>query len=455
MSISPIQELDLALRAKMPPSLPRRVLSLEASSQSPELLRHASRMIVRATVRRDFHDPSNYSFKDVDSLYLESLEVECPDYLREALNYLRIYQALAQGIRRTALDTSEHWFDSQSLTQALPRLLATVEGVTAFAPQRASSAVVLGKIHAMQSRSVARRCFEDIEFESGVLQHDRGATTYFDTETLESRASVVASRRESVQWIQKPDRATLGDARHVVLMSSDNQYLRTYLPYWLSVAEYLRPLGLAFHIIVTEERSCFDELIEDIGHLRRSLAVFRGYDPASYGENMSFSCVEVPDWCPSTRSFAACARYLFGAELLQICGVSVIVQDIDLCIVENPSAWLDGLPPGKGVLVSNRVRTTVDPWRKFIAGTTVLQPAGPVFDLLCKLETYLLLGLAERNAWYLDQNALTYVHETASVEERGRLLSHREMSPAKRPLQGNGMDMLFQEQQRSALRPCR
>jgi len=455
VSVSPIQRLDLALRAKTPSSLPREILTLDASCQSSDLLHHASRMIVRATVRRDFDDPSNYQFKDVESLYLESLQVDCPDYLREALNYLRIYQGLARCIRQISLDASEYWFDSQSLARALPRLLAAVENVTAFDPQRASSAIILGKINAIHGRAVARQYFENVEFNSSVLQHDCGAATYFDDEALRNLDSVIASRRELVRWTQKPDRVSTGGARHLVLMSSDSQYLRTYLPYWLSVSEYLRPLGLAFHIIITAQRSDFGELIEDAERLRRALAIFRGYDSASYGQNMSFSCAEAPEWCPSMRSFAACARYLFAAELLQMCGIGVIVQDIDLCLTENPSAWLGALPPDKVVLVSNRVRNTVDPWRKFIAGTVVLQPSEPVFGVLGRLEDYLLGGLAERNAWYLDQNALTYVHETASDEERRHLLSHREMTPSKRPLRGTGVDVLFQDQQRSTVSsPC-
>lgn len=459
--LSPLQELDLALQTPADKPLPRSVIDIPGDQPAnATYLAHAQRMLIRATVRKPFRDPAAHAFKDIDALYVEARSCACPRYVIETLNYLRLYQALAAHIRRLDLDASGRWFHDQSFESTAPALRGAIEATDELDTQLTSTKLILGKLQALDNRERARHFFATAtdgvaDGRLEVLRHDMGAATYFDQATLNaSRSSIAARSSELEASLHTGREGTRRSPRNLVLMSCDELYMKTYLPYWIGAIEYVKPLGLTYHFIVTGNAQEATALIRDAEDLRRATARFRGYPPEEYADNASFSFVEVPSWCLCPATFAACARFLYARPIAERTGVPVVIQDIDLCLSDRPDRWLQALPRDKIGLASNSVGHTIDPWRKFPGGTVVVPPTEPALSLAREAEDYIIRGLEEPLAWYLDQNALCFLYEKAGPKsaERGDndlLFSLADLG-AKRPLDSVPARRLFQEAQSQA-----
>ena len=173
--------------------------------------------------------------------------------------------------------------------------------------------------------------------------------------------------------------------------------------------------------------------------LRVALAELRGIDPVVYADNVSFSTLGVPDWCPEPVTFYACARYLALGEMTERLGRHILVQDMDFTLLEDPEAFLAKFPqPGFGIQASNGLYG-IDPWRRFMGGTFYAPNTKEARERLRDLEAYLIEGLARERSWYLDQNALTYFFERA--DENGEALCLLKMA---RPTQQPKVNQLFE-----------
>lgn len=451
-----VQELDNALHVAGVDRLPRAILSFSAADADAAHLKSIQRMLARATVRKPFKDSSNYRFKDIEELYLQATYRESPTFVRDALNYLRLYEALAIEIRRLKNDLPDLWFDARMPRGVAESLIGRIAGVCHLDRKLASTKVISGKLHALRGRSQARKLFGDACAEmdgySTIFNHDLGASTFFDEMTV--RRAVVgcgaANRRAPKLQMDQVD--SLTGAQHVVLFSMEHQYTRTFLPYWLSIAEYVKQSGIAFHFIIADRGETPVHLANSAREVLRTLGAFRMPDVESHGENVSFSTVQVPPWCQDVAAFSACARFLYARQLSEQLGMSVIVQDVDMNLAVNPSPYFDALPTDRIGITSNRPGYTVDPWRKFLGGMFLLPHEETAFQLMRRLEDYLLCGLVEKRAWGLDQNGLSYLHDVV-IEDYGaaeeRLFSLSDPALPPRPDRGVPIHGLLLERHRA------
>lgn len=430
--------------------LPRAILDARFSELDPKIVgRVLALLTYRATVLRLFDRLENFNFKDIDALYMESCEANCVGYITEALNYLRLHQALARQLRRMDWPT-EWWFGTKMSPTATRRVIGAVEHVAGFDGSLVSSALVLGKAHALGERSSkARELFSyatAVRANMRAFPHDYGAATYYDHETLEQRRAMTAERRAML-----PRRNVYGDVpagtRFLVLISCERHYLRAHLPYWLSMVDYLGEDGFAFHFLVVDDAGIGPELVRDADVLLASLRRFRAKTDGH--ENVSFSSISCPPWCPSVKSLSACARLLYAREIAESSGVRVIALDINFHFTDDPRPWFEGIPEQQIALNANSVRRTIDPWRKFLAGTVVLPTNNQAVSRFRLVEDYLLCGLGEAESWYLDQNALAFFYDevTSCVDALSVLAHLRERTGVARPFRGFPIHDLLEKRQ--------
>lgn len=449
-----VQELQNALCSGVDERLPSAILGVRLSGGDDDRdIKEALRqMILHTTVLNPFNDASEFRFGNVDELYRQSREAGCADHVVEVLNYLRLYQTLAELIRPLIVDANEVWFGHHALPDAVDEFVDAVESLEDFDSTLMSTFLVLGKIHGLKSRAEARQMFvrskPGLDAYIGVFMGELGARTYFDRSALESNEELIRERRASLagSWCRYGQICPAGTC-FLVLMSCDQRFFEIYFPYWLSVAEYLRPFGFAFHFIVTEPPKNASRLVSDAGGLRSALRRFRGYRTSGFSRNISFSSVETPAWCPRPRTFSACARFLYAREIVEQSTMPVLVQDIDFHLAWDPRPWFRSLPTDKICMTSSRVAISIDPWQKFRGGAFGLPVQDGALTAATWLEDYLLYGLGDEHSWFLDQNALGFLYERIEDEELvGNLLfSLDDLRPLLRPSAESSAHPLWEE----------
>lgn len=455
-----VRNLEVSLRAETSLPLPRAILDVRPldEHEAKEVIETLRLLLVHTTVLRRFDSGSEFHFKDVDQLLREAVQIPCHDRVIEALNYLRLYQALAKQIRPLIENTYEVWYGNRSLVNSAAKFIHAIEDLDDFDPTLLSSRIVLGKLHALHDRHEANQLFTRAKagFEDPIhlFLGEIGVRTYFSQAELELNRKLIAHRRETLPSRQQHRMMEVASAKFLVLMSCNEKFLQIYLPYWLLAAEYLNSRGFAYHFIVTAESA--DEaarLVDNAETVRRALATFRGYLPTTFARNVSFSWAAVPSWCPDARTFSACARFLYMREISEETGMQVIPQDIDFELAADPSPWFNALPKTQISMTSSRVAISIDPWQKFRGGALALPPLSQAQTWARCLEDYLLLGLADNYAWFLDQNALAFLYEQISLTdglEDGILFSLAALGPLIRPSNGVKIHALWEEEHNPA-----
>jgi len=434
--------------------LPRAILGvrLSESDDDRDIKEALRQLILHTTVLNPFNDTSEFRFGDVNELYRLSREADCTDHVVEVLNYLRLYQALAELIRPLIADTNEVWFGHRALSNAVDEFIGAVESLDDFDQTLMSTLLVLGKLHGLRDRAEARRMFvrskPGLDAYIGVFMGELGARTYLDRSALERNEVLIAERRASLadSWCRY-GQICPADTRFLVLMSCDRRFFEIYFPYWLSVAEYLRPFGFAFHFIVTEPPKNASRLVNDAVGLRSALGRFRGYPTSGFSRNISFSSVGAPVWCPRPRTFSACARFLYAREVMEQVELPVFVQDMDFHLARDPRPWFGSLPTDKICLTSSRVAISIDPWQKFRGGAYGFPVLAEALTAATWLEDYLLYGLGEEHSWFLDQNALGFLYERVEGEglAANLLFSLDDLRPLLRPSAESATHPLWEE----------
>lgn len=454
-SVKVITDFETALLSARTERLPRTILDIRPSKDEERAAILALRRLHgRTLVYRALDSPREFCFKDVADLYLEGYRSECPEYVVELLNYLRLYQAVAGLIRSLEFNSAEVWFAGGAVPCAAEQLLASVADLPAFDENLLSSKLILGKLQALKSRKVAATTFaasrEALKRHIHLFLGELGATTYFAEDELIRNRELIGTRRASLAERITYGEISAADTQIILLMSCERRFFEVYLPYWLSVADYLKAQGVAFHFLLTEPPEHASLLIERAGDLTRTLASFRRKDVTYFCNNVSFSSVAVPQWCASRRVFAACARYLYARPISEQTGLPIVIQDIDFSFTDDPTPWLQALPPEKLALKPNRVKWSIDPWRKFLGGLCSLPSSSRVFGAMKQLEDYVIYGLDEPESWHLDQNALSYLYDSeSSVEGSGQgapgcLSSLTDLRPLGQPLSGAPVNGLWE-----------
>jgi hypothetical protein len=436
-----VQELQHALCSRVDERLPRAILGvrLSGSDDDRDIKEALRQLILHTTVLNPFNDTGEFRFGDVNELYHRSREADCTDHVVEVLNYLRLYQALAELIRPLIVDANEVWFGHCALPNAVDEFVGAVESLEDFDPTLMSTLLVLGKLHGLRDRAEARRMFvrskPGLDAYIGVFMGELGARTYLDRSVLERNEELIAERRASLagSWCRY-GQICPADTRFLVLMSCDQRFFEIYFPYWLSVAEYLRPLGFAFHFIVAEPPGKASRLVSDAAGLRSALRRFRGYRTSGSSKYLLFF-----GWGTFLVSETA---NVFGLRALSLRAggcrtsrIAGIVQDIDFHLAWDPRPWFKSLPADKICLTSSRVAISIDPWQKFRGGAYGFPVLDEALTAATWLEDYLMYGLGDEHSWFLDQNALGFLYERIEGEGLiGNLLfSLDDLRPLLRP----------------------
>jgi hypothetical protein len=449
-----VQELQHALCSAVDERLPRAILGVRLSGGDDDRdIKEALRqLILHTTVLNPFNDTGEFRFGNINALYHRSREAGCTEHVVEVLNYLRLYQALVELIRPLIADVNDVWFGHRVLPNAADEFVGAVESLENFDRTLMSSLLVLGKLHGLRDRAEARRMFvrskPGLDAYIGVFMGELGARTYLDRSVLERNEALIAERRASLvgSWCRY-GQICPADTRFLVLMSCDQRFFEIYFPYWLSVAEYLRTFGFAFHFIVTEPPKNASRLVNDAVGLRSALRRFRGYRTSGFSRNVSFSSVGAPAWCPRPRTFSACARFLYAREVVEQAEMPVLVQDMDFHLAWDPRPWFRSLPSDKICLTSSRVAISIDPWQKFRGGAYGFPALDGALTAATWLEDYLLYGLGDEHSWFLDQNALSFLYERVDGEGlAGNLLfSLDDLRPLLRPSAESAAHPLWEE----------
>ena len=438
-----IADFERALLAPGEERLPTELLRLGPAAGAAE--RALNGVVNRATTYVNLSAATGPRFKDVGALYGDAVRFGSPCFVVEALNYLRLYDALGPVLG--GLDVmGRSWFGAALPDEETGRLTAAVEATPGFDPGLMSSGLMLGKLEALRDRTEAARAFARalaVREEMGPLRFNRGAHTYFDVARLERDREAVAGRRRALQAPQPRGPEGREGRGPVILVAAEREYLRTHLPYWLSVAEQLGDIGWRLHVLAIGGEAEAAVLIEKARVTERALARFRGRSAPRSGV-VSFSSVPVPPWCAHVPAFAACAPLLHGREIAERHGAPVVAVDVDMRITDDPRPWLEALPAEAIGLDDNRIDVTIDPWRKFRGGVYVLPQEEAGLQPARLVEDYLLSALAEPDPWFADQNALDFLHETAAAERE----AHRRLYPLKRlpmrsPFRGTMVDYVF------------
>ncbi|MBV9861260.1 MAG: hypothetical protein JO267_03840, partial [Alphaproteobacteria bacterium] len=281
-------------------------------------------------------------------------------------------------------------------------------------------------------------------------QHDEGLATYFAKAALAAAAPRLAARRDQVlgSWRRLSPLPEPGQRRPdelAFLYSCDANFFRIYFPYWLSVAEYLKPSGFHFHFLLNGQETEILELLSDAEALRQRLGRFRDCDPDIYADNISYSFAPLPEFCAKPVTYFACARYLFARTVSQAFGGRLIIQDIDLVFRDNPRSYFETFAQDKFAIWCSAGLYGLDPWRRFIAITFPVPCSEQAHECLADLEDYILAGLEKAGSWYLDQNALLYFFERMVARGRADMMENLARRP--RPTFQERINSIFEYEQ--------
>ncbi len=355
----------------------------------------------------------------------------------EALNYIRLYDALGKEVvRRNLLD--QNYLVAGHLHDCIEPVMAVIDSLPERRKQFYGTRMFRGKLESLRDRDAAAGIFAATLTEQTLFKQactfDGGGGTYFSEARIRANLpALVARQDELARSLKTLSRPEPGRCEPVWLFSCDVRFLAIYMPHWLATAEYCKRRNVEFHFIVIGSSEETDKALATVEALRRNLAELRGFDPATYDSNISFSTWSSPDWCPEPITIYACARYLAIGELSARFDRSILIQDMDFTLVEDPEAFMSRFPgPGFGIQPS-RGMYGLDAWRRFMGGTFFAPNSDAARRDLKMLEAYLLEGLPIGRSWYLDQNALAFFFErTSRSGESGfwSLIFHR---PTEQP----------------------
>lgn len=396
-----------------------RVLELTTRDDGQTLQSVVSALLYRILSEGMCVDPRGWTPDAIDGLCAEwDARPNGSILIGELLNYIQLYAAM----RREAMTRElifDSFFERNHLQECIEPLLAWIETLPAKRRAFYSTRMFRAKLESLRDREAAAALFAlALETDSpmkAAATFDAGAETYFSARRLADAWPVIGERRRDL--LRQLTVATAPDRDRtspVLLFSCDVRFLAIYLPHWLSVAEYCKARGLDFHFIVVGQAEALAETFVKVEALRVALAALRGFDSATYADNVTYSTWTTPDWCPEPITFYACARYLALGELTRRLGRDILVQDMDFTLVEDPAAFMTLFPnPGVGIQPSYGLYG-IDGWRRFMAGTFYAPNSDGVRESLQALETYLIEGLGVGRSWYLDQNGLAFFFEQAA-----------------------------------------
>jgi hypothetical protein len=346
------------------------------------------------------------------SLAGESRHLCCAlDYLllwAEAIGYARANDL--KGRYHEIFGPTEHVTEIHKRLNAVGGELSTEYGLLMFDAMLASTSDRAAAASLFQAANAANPGFA----KAALL--DQFASTYFSSAELRARAEEIEERRrlllDEFQLLSEPKRT--GDEGTLFLFSCDPVFFAIYLPYWISLGQYLLEFDVSLHFVLACDDHDSDDLLDRGQGVIESTARLRGVDPDLLSSCLSFSRTQVPEYVKDRTTFYACARYLVARRMAERFNGRLLVLDVDMTLRSDPRVFfqhLERLPQGRlPMMIASGVATLI-PTRRYMAGTFPV-PEGELGEWVMQtLEAYVYAGLSSDVSGTLDQNALAYVAE--------------------------------------------
>lgn len=340
------------------------------------------------------------------------------EHLRSALDYLFLW---AEAIRYSkaadlagpyheVFTNGDHVAAIGRRVDAMGDELSTEYGALMFRALLASTSdrdTAAGLFHAANAANP--------EFAKATLL-DQFASTYFSTTELSARADEVDERRRALlsefRLLSEPKQGD--DGSTLLLFSCDPVYFAIYLPYWISLCQYMLDLDINLHFVLVCEQQEASEILDRGEQVIESTAHLRGGDLGLLSKHLSFSHVETPGYVKDRTTFYACARYLVAMNLDRRFKGRVVILDIDMTVRSDPAMFLQRLREVSDLRLPMTIASGLQsliPARRYMAGTFPV-PKGELGErVMSSLESYIYAGLSSEVSGTLDQNALAYVAE--------------------------------------------
>ena len=188
-----------------------------------------------------------------------------------------------------------------------------------------------------------------------------------------------------------------------VILSVDVKFFKLYTPVLFSLSPYFST-DITFHIFIVGTEEEADTCKNLFNSFQDTIFSFTGKRT-----NAFLYHVEQPDCVKETSTLAACSRYMFAGDILDLHS-SVYIMDADLIIKNNIITYFKNMSKIKeDIVIPGPVCYPVPyPWRRYIANNVYIKSNQKIKKFLDTVFLYCIHGLQLSNSWTLDQNALTY-----------------------------------------------
>lgn len=188
-----------------------------------------------------------------------------------------------------------------------------------------------------------------------------------------------------------------------VILSVDLRFFKLYMPAFLAIAPYFST-DITFHIFIIgteEEADTCKKLFNDFQNIIFSFTGKR--------TNAFLYHVRQPDCVTQKSTLAACSRYMFAGDILNL-HTAIYIMDIDLLIKDNITTYFKNMASIKeDIIIPGPAYYPVPyPWRRYIANNVYIKSNQRTKNFLNTVFLYCIHGLQRPDSWTLDQNALTY-----------------------------------------------
>ncbi|MGD8149455.1 hypothetical protein [Ornithinimicrobium sp. Y1694] len=297
---------------------------------------------------------------------------------------------------------------------------------------RTAFALVQGKFWSLVDRDMARASFRQA-IDSDDAGHitsffvDTGVHTYFSEKEI-CKAEPKLSIDMVTQTIEPLSDGSAHVSRQTIACAMDPMFFRTYAPLLFFHAQHLPDLD--FVVILCADPSEVAKCVHDGAKLAAVLSDFSGLTPS---KNVKFWQAPVPSFVMEDKTFYASARFFAASRLLEHYE-RVYLMDADLTLTRDPRPYMEAnSSPPFASSARTRGLAGLSPWRRFTAGSIILDTRSIDSGILEDLHNYLLVGLQRGDSWMLDQNALSFAIER-HLEIWGGLENRPAMQPSIRSI---------------------
>lgn len=197
-----------------------------------------------------------------------------------------------------------------------------------------------------------------------------------------------------------------------ILISVDQRYLRKYLPMLYYSMISLEKYNYHIHVVGNNKNT-----IPAISEAKLLFTNINSF--ISKGVNVkepTFSYEELPSSNVDLKVFSATSRFIIAPEIMKKFNTNLLILDADMFIIDDLNSYINEIKDYDVTIPFSRSATTMQPWRRVMAGNIYLKNNDRAITFIRKTSEYILKNLEIEDSWTLDQNALTYAFEKVTDE---------------------------------------